>query len=653
MERKQTQAPRMDRKTIVLTVVAALLVIAIIVIAIVLMQRSGGDTYREHYETAMESYNAGDYTAALASARLAYAEDATEEAVLLIARSCAGLEDYKEAVSALEAWVDKNGAGSEAGALLEKYRAEMQADETPEPETVSIAGQEYPLDTETLVISDTAVSAEDMSAIAKLTGLSSLSLNGCSISDISPLSQLTALVTLSLENNSISDLSPLASLRSLETLFLSGNSLGSLEPLYRLDRLTTLDIRGREITRDELDALQAELPGCMILSDDPEAEVTEISLGGLTFTSDVTELDLSNRGITDISALSSCTMLESLNISGNIISNISVLGAMPNLKTLDISNNEISNLSPLIALANLESVNASGNAVANISALSGHTALVSLNLDGNPLENIEALESMTGLRSLSLRSASLQDEDLALLQRLTWLESLNLEDNAGITAAGADALIAALPNCAVSVSQDIYTVTLGSASFEANAEYVDASAKGVASLAGVEHFTALQVLILNDNTGIDISNAGSLTTVQALELAGCGLTDVSALSGLTQLTTLNLMLNDLGSVAPLSGMTALSELHLSMNARLSDISALAGLKNLTVLSLNGTAVTDLSALSGLTRLETLDLEGCSITSITPLLGLTNLKTLYAAGCGLTPEQIDELGAALPDCTIYT
>ena len=64
-------------------------------------------------------------------------------------------------------------------------------------------------------------------------------------------------------------------------------------------------------------------------------------------------------------------------------------------------------------------------------------------------------------------------------------------------------------------------------------------------------------------------------------------------------------------------------------------------------------MTDLSALENLTNLTVLDLEGCNIRDITPLLDLKNLRTLYAAGCGLSQQEIDELGDALPNCTIYT
>ena len=288
--RKNTQTPRMDRKALILTVVGAALVIAIIVIAVVLMQRSAGDDYRQNYEAAMEYYVAGDYDEAINSAKLAYAEDATEEAVLIIARSYAGKGDYESAVSELEAWTGSHGSGQEAGTLLEEYRSHL-TDNTDEPdtETVTVAGTEYPIDSQTLVVSGSALTSADMSAIATLSELTSLSLNDCSLTDISALSSLSKLTDLSLEDNDITDLSPLSGLSSLKTLYLSGNeNISSLEPLYGLDNLATLDIRGREITDEEFEALQTELPNCTILTDTPTETVTEITLGGQTFNSDVT-----------------------------------------------------------------------------------------------------------------------------------------------------------------------------------------------------------------------------------------------------------------------------------------------------------------------------------------------------------------------------
>ena len=654
MERKETQQPRIDRKTLVLTVVAALLVIAIIIIAVVLLQRSRAEEYNSSYEAAMEHYIAGEYQEALDAARRAYGEDATEEAVLIIARSCAALGDYGGAVSALEGWVDKNGSGEEAGALLEKYRAEAEAPptENPEEETVSIGGESFALDADTVVLSGVSLTEGELEALAGLGNLTNLSLNGCGLEDVSALAGCEKLTTLSLEDNAIEDISPLSGLRSLRALYLSGNSLGALEPLYGLDGLATLDIRGREITDEALEALQSELPGCTILTDEPIESVEEITLGGQTFTSDVTRLELVGAGITDISALAACTQLEYLDVSYNEIDSISVVAGMPNLRVLDFTDTNVSSLSPILALTELEVLWLRNTKVTNISALSGHTSITELELSGNDIEDYSPLLSLTGLGSLILSDAGLEDSDLEILKQMTWLDYLHIENNAALTPEAVSELAAALPGTTVS-APDFADVTLGDQMFPVDASQVNASGANVENLEGIERFTGLDMLFLNDNPGIDISGLGGAASLTYLELALCELEDVSELLGLESLAGLNLMQNRLTDISALRRMSALTELYLDYNEDLEDVSALSGLHALRTLSLKGTAVTDLSAIAGLTGLSTLDIEGCRIESIEPLLGLKNLRTLYAAGCGLSSDELSQLGRALPNCTIYT
>lgn len=650
--RKKTPTPRMDRKGLILTVVGALLVVAIIVIAVVLMQRSRVNAYRENYETAMEHYVAGEYDEAISAAQLAYSEDATEEAVLIIARSYASLGNYDAAISALEQWISSGGSGSgEAASLLEQYRSQS-AEDDDDGESVTIAGEKYPLDTETLVIADTRLTDADIEAISTLTSLTSLSLNNCSITDVSALNSLRSLVELSLEDNDITELDALSHLTELTALYLGGNeNMGSLEPLYSLKNLRTLDIRGREISDEEFEELQTALDGCSILTDEPVT--TDISLGGRTFKSDVTELDLSGLGLTDISALADCTQLEYLDLSSNEISDISVLAAMPNLRTLDLTDNNVSNISPLLALTKLEVLRLGGNSVSNIAALTNHSAIRELTLDGNPIGSFDALSTLTGLNTLSLQGCGVDDGDLEVLKTMNWLDKLMLEGNSGLTIGAVEQLSAALTGTEISAPEELYSVQLGSQSFPADSTFVDAGGLGVTNLGGIGNFTALVTLDLSDNPGIDISNIGAVPTLQNLELARCELSDISALERTSGLLSLNLMQNNITDVSALRHLTSLTELHLSLNEDLEDISPLASLKSLKTLSINNTAVTDISALSGMTDLEVLDIENCDIEDITALYSLKNLRTLYAAGCGLTQQEINQLGAQLPNCTIYT
>ena len=108
---------------------------------------------------------------------------------------------------------------------------------------------------------------------------------------------------------------------------------------------------------------------------------------------------------------------------------------------------------------------------------------------------------------------------------------------------------------------------------------IDASNKGIRSLAGLEHATNLQRLNLDSNS----------------------ISDLSALSNLTNLTELSLQWNDI-----------------------SDISVLSNLTNLEILYLRGNSISSISALSNLTNLTSLRLQDNNISDISPLVANTGL-----------------------------
>ncbi len=98
--------------------------------------------------------------------------------------------------------------------------------------------------------------------------------------------------------------------------------------------------------------------------------------------------------------------------------------------------------------------------------------------------------------------------------------------------------------------------------------YLNAKARGITDLSGIEYCTNLTLLFLSDNQISDISPLSSLTNLDLLELASNQVSDISSLSSLTNLTWLNLHDNEISDISPLvenSGLGKNDEVRLTGN----------------------------------------------------------------------------------------
>ncbi|MDR1616792.1 MAG: leucine-rich repeat domain-containing protein [Syntrophomonadaceae bacterium] len=92
-----------------------------------------------------------------------------------------------------------------------------------------------------------------------------------------------------------------------------------------------------------------------------------ITIQGVQYSTDLTELNLRNAGLTaaDIEPLRYMTNLETLDLSENNISDLSVLAGLSNLGRLDLRNNKISDLRALAGLSNLTELHLDGNNISD------------------------------------------------------------------------------------------------------------------------------------------------------------------------------------------------------------------------------------------------------------------------------------------------
>lgn len=563
----------------VCALLAALLIISA---AMVLRSASERKAYTNYMEQAERSFSESDFDSALAALRKAAAIDKTDECLMLMADCYETQGNYSKALEILRMMDVQDTKVSARISSIEGRRQTLS-----EAEKVTIAGKQYPSAATGLVLDNMGLTSGVFTEIVQLFSLESLSLAGNSVSDIGQISQLGGLVTLNLSDNQISDISPLSALGSLRTLYLDNNPIGDLTPLCSLVNLTNLSIKGIGITEAELETLSKALPSCAIHSEAAQEESQEISFGGLTFKSDVTELNLSNMGLRDISALSSCQSLTSIDLSNNEISDLSPLMNIPALQWLDVSNNELSDLRPLMGISTLRFLNASGNSIFSTTPLTMMTGLSELYLDQNPIKDFSGLRKLRSTGTLGLSATGLTDDALQYLAVLTNLHSLGLEDNPALTGEAVDALQMELATCTILRSELSYSVDIGGHTVKSD--------------------------------------------VTELDLGGAGITDITGIASLPKLVNVKLNMNGISNIYILE----YSESRLSIKT----------------LDLSSNALEDITALSCLQSVEELNLANNLISSELPLMNLRTLKKLWLGGNPLTPEQIMNIQNALPDCQI--
>lgn len=188
--------------------------------------------------------------------------------------------------------------------------------------------------------------------------------------------------------------------------------------------------------------------------------------------------------------------------------------------------------------------------------------------------------------------------------------------------------------------------------------FLDLDKQGISDLSGLEYFTGLERLKLQDNQIQDLKPLQNLTHLTELWLRKNKVTDLTPLQGLTELKTLLLTDNLIEDLEPIEGLNKLQMLDLRDN-QIDDLTPLKDLHNLTVLDVSDNGFGDLTALEGLSKLQYLQandndllelpdfknltelydlrLDNNRITDLTPLKGLAKLNYI-----SLSNNQVSDL-----------
>lgn len=400
--------------------------------------------YERYLSHGYASIEAQAYEEAINAFEDAYRIDPTYDAAIGLAKAWYGNGDIAKAVQVLNARAGLYESTEEIEELIVEYNIARGI--YPK---VTIAGKEIETNSTTIYIKNVTLTEEDKQALAGFTDMVTLDLTGCGLTDIEFLRDCSKLMSVTLTDNPISDFTPLHGKPDLKTLFINDTDITDWSQLHALTSLSLLNANGNWITLADDDALNAALPDCEIYAGLGGYLIYDITIAGETYSSDVTELDLSGVGLSDVTPIPQFSAVRKLNLSDNKISWITPMEEMTWVKELDLSGNRISNISSLSAMAYLTVLNLNDNAVTDLSPLAGNTYLTELHLNGNPIyHGHEALTTLTGLHKLSLQDALVKDAHLSMLPMAS-LTELDLRNNKQLTEAAVVEFAAAHPDCVI------------------------------------------------------------------------------------------------------------------------------------------------------------------------------------------------------------
>ncbi len=388
-----------------------------------------------------------------------------------------------------------------------------------------------------------------------------------------------------------------------------------------------------------------------------QAPVSTVMIAGEGYPSNLEELDLTGKNLTDgdLANLGQMMGLKSLNLEGNPeISDLTVLSGLTSLEHLELpSPSQISGLAPLSGLTGLTSLSIAESygsqqpvsQIQDYSPLAGLAGLKELSLSITNINDFSFLEGMKELETLRLMGTAVAG-DLTFAEGLTNLKELRMVAGSLGSVKGIEGLYNLEYLHISDESEQLFFDDLAFASGMGKLQTLRLNGAGLGSFRGIENLTELETFTFYGDelsTYRDLSPFQNLAKLQILVLPGHnggdeGITyNGDSLAALTNLTELH-MPGNINSLEPLGNLTHLHTLNIRYSSRLTrenfqSLNILAGLPELRQLEAWGeNEVTDLSPIGELTQLTSLAINiaaggNNAPISLAPLANLTDLQTL--------------------------
>ena len=249
-----------------------------------------------------------------------------------------------------------------------------------------------------LDLSGCTISSNGLEAIGSLTELRKLVLEGCALTDISSFAQLTKLTELQLANNSLSDIGVISLMLELETVGLANNPLSSIAALSTCGNLKHLDITGCSVS----------------------------SIGSLSGKEKLETLLASNNQIKSLDDLEQCGALTTLEVNSNRISDISVLAKLHKLTRFEADQNQIKEIPDFDERhCQLVYFGIDYNEVEDVSGLAGVNTLNYLNIDYNKVKDLTCLAENLNLVQVNAWDNAITEESVEALKEYSIILNYN------------------------------------------------------------------------------------------------------------------------------------------------------------------------------------------------------------------------------------
>ncbi|CAL5994464.1 Conserved_hypothetical protein [Hexamita inflata] len=372
--------------------------------------------------------------------------------------------------------------------------------------------------------------------------------------------------------------------------------------------------------------------------------------------------------------------LQHLTIKNCFLTNCIGIGQITTLSNLDLSNNKIQNISELKLLTNIKKLNLSSNQLSSIHPLANYTFLECLDLTQNKLVLVNEIEQLSNLKEVKVENNYIVNFSPILKHKnfeLNWIKKQNpvdvnicmkylcisqkeaekiLNNNdylstqyickliikylVKINKVKSDNMIQLEIDNDDEISSLNFTDYLGVTDLcinncdniifqnppqKINSLWICNSK--IQNLNGIEKMQLSKLYINNSLISTNIDAIGKINNVSTLELTSCCLFDITWIGKLQNLTELNVSDNKIEDLSALATLYKLCKLNICQNS-VQDVSSLSGLILMKVLDISRNRVSSIECLKSLNSLTYFNMSNNNILNIGICAQMSDLQILH-------------------------